>query len=157
MLKIIHHKEASIWLREIPSAEVLRCVWVQQYYIQDEQIQWREDKDLPPHKLLIVSPDDIEARNRTKRDTNWTGYVVHLTETCSQIGTNLITHVETTSSTVQDGSILDKLHQALADKGLLPEEHLDDTAYISADNLLNAQQMHGIDLLDPWVVVAVGK
>ena len=149
LLKIIHHKEASIWLREMPSAEVLRRVWVQQYYIQDEQIQWREDKDLPPHKLLIVSPDDIEARNRTKRDTNWTGYAVHLTETCSQTGPNLITHVETTPATVQDGSILDKLHQALADKDLLPEEHLADTAYISVNNLLSARHQHGIDLIGP--------
>lgn len=122
---------------------MLRRVWVQQYY------KWREDKDLPPHKLLIVSPDDIEAPNRTKRDTNWNGYTVHLTEICSQIGPNLITHVETTPSTVQDGSILDKLHQALADKDLLPEEHLADTAYISVDNLLNARQVYGIDLIRP--------
>jgi transposase len=42
---------------------------------------------------LIVSPDDVEARNRTKRETNWTGYVVHLTETCSQAKPHIITHV----------------------------------------------------------------
>jgi len=149
LLKIIYHPKAAPWLREIPSVEVLRRVWIQQYYIENEQIQWREDKNLPPHKLLIVSPDDIDARNRTKRDTNWTGYAVHLTETCSQSGPNLITHVETTPATVQDGSILDKLHQSLADKDLLPEEHLADTAYISVNNLLSARHQHGVDLIGP--------
>ena len=149
LLKIIYQSEASAWLCKIPSVDVLRRVWVQQYYIEGEQIQWRKKENLPPHKLLIVSPDDIEARNRTKRDTNWTGYAVHFTETCSQTGPNIITHVETTPSTVKDGSILDTVHQALADKGLLPEEHLADAAYISVDNLFNARHAHGIDLIGP--------
>ncbi len=146
LLQTIYHGQAPVWL---PSVEVLRRIWVQQYYIQDEQIQWREDKDLPPHKRLIVSPDDIEARNRTKRTTNWTGYAVHLTETCSQTGPNLITHIETTPSTIKDSDILDTIHQALAGKDLLPEEHLADAGYLSVDNLLNAQRTHGIDLMGP--------
>jgi len=149
LLQTVYHGQAPVWLCEMPAVEVLRRVWVQQYYIQDEQIQWREDKALPPHKLLIVSPDDIEARNRTKRTTNWTGYAVHLTETCGQAEPNLVTHVETTPSTIKDGAILDTIHQALADKDLLPEEHLADAAYLSVDNLLNAQHTHGIDLIGP--------
>ncbi len=149
LLKTIYQGGVPTWLSELPAVEALHRVWLQQYYLQDEHLQWREDKNLSPHKLLIVSPDDLEARNRTKRKTNWTGYAVHLTETCSQTGPNLITHVETTPATVTDGAILGTIHQALADKDLLPEEHLADAAYVSVDNLLDAHHEHGLDLLGP--------
>jgi transposase len=151
LLGAIYSEDAPPWLREIPSVEVMCRVWVQQYYTQGEQVRWRDNKELPPHKLLIVSPDDIEARNRTKRETNWTGYVVHLTETCSQATPNIITHVETTPATTTDGAVVDTIHRALADKDLLPEEHLADTAYVSVDNLLGAQQKHNVDIVGPVV------
>jgi transposase len=149
LLQAIYGEDSPSWLREIPSVGVMCRVWVQQYYTEGDQIRWRGNKELPPHKLLIVSPDDIEARNRTKRETNWTGYVVHLTETCSQATPNIITHVETTPATVTDGAVVDTIHQALADKDLLPEEHLADTAYVSVDNLLDAQQKHNVDIVGP--------
>jgi transposase len=149
LLDAIYGEDAPSWLHEIPSVGVMCRVWMQQYYTEDDQIKWRDDEGLPPHKLLIVSPDDVEARNRTKREINWTGYVVHLTETCSQEKPNIITHVETTPATTTDGAVLDIIHQTLAGKDLLPEEHLVDTAYVSVDNLLDAQQEHNVDLVGP--------
>jgi transposase len=74
LLTAIYSKRAPVWLRELPAVGVMCQIWIQQYYIEGDQIQWRDTENLPPHKLLIVSPDDIEARNRTKRDINWTGY-----------------------------------------------------------------------------------
>jgi transposase len=149
LLEALYHPKAPAWLRELPAVDVLRQVWIQQYYTEGQQVQWREEADLPPHKLLIVSPDDIEARNRTKRATNWTGYAVHLTETCGPEELHLITAVETTPATTTDGLTLATIHQDLAAKDLLPEEHLLDAGYMSVDNLLDARRDHGVDLIGP--------
>ena len=149
LLEAIDGPEAPSWLREVPSVEVMRQIWSQQYDTAGGQIRWREEQDLPPHKELIVSPDDIEARNRTKRETNWTGYAVHLTETCGEEELHLITAVETTPATTTDGLTLETIHQNLAAKDLLPEEHLLDAGYMSVDNLLDARRKHGVDLIGP--------
>jgi transposase len=98
---------------------------------------------------LIVSSDDLEARNRTKRETNWSGYAVHLTETCHPHGPNLITNVETTPATTADVEMTGVIHQKLADRELLPDEHLVDTAYVSVDHLLNSQTQYHLDLIGP--------
>jgi transposase len=102
------------------------------------KVYWRETDDLPPHKQLITSPYDTEGRNRTKRDTNWTGYTVHLTETCDRDLPHFITNVETTPATIGDVEMTQVIHQALADKHLLPQEHIVDTAYVDAQHLLKA-------------------
>jgi len=149
LLTAIYSDPAPSWLRELPAVDVMLRVWRQQYYIKDDQVQWRDDKNLPPFKLLIVSPDDIEARNRTKRETNWSGYAAHLTETCHPDGPNIITNVETTPATTADVEVTQTVHQGLADKDLLPEEHFVDTAYTSVDNLLDADHNHNIDLVGP--------
>jgi len=145
----LHSESVPSWLREIPSVQMLCRVWMQQYYTEDGQIRWLDDEELPPHKLLIVSPDDVDARNRTKRKTNWTGHAVHLTETCGPAIPNIITHVATTPATTTDSAIVDAIHQALEDKDLLPEKDLVDSGYVSVDNLLDAQQQHGIDIIGP--------
>ncbi|MDB5557035.1 MAG: hypothetical protein JWL86_7019 [Rhizobium sp.] len=74
---------APAWLREIPAVDVLRQVWVQQYHAPDEAglVRWREIDDLPPAARRLNSPHDPDARYSMKRDTVWTGYQVHLTET----------------------------------------------------------------------------
>ena len=41
------------------------------------------------------------------------------------------------------------IHQALADKDLLPEEHLVDTAYVDAELILSSQQDYQLDLVGP--------
>jgi len=88
---------AGVWAR--PALQVLRRVWIQQYYVPTPEGRWRTAEDLPPHALLICSPYDTEARYATKRETHWTGYKVHLTETCDAASPHLITNVETTPAT----------------------------------------------------------
>ena len=145
----IYDEQALTWLRELPSVEVMRQVWVQQYYLEEAQLQWRERKNMPPFKQLIVSPDDTAARNRTKRKTNWTGYAVHLTETCDPKGPHIITNVETTPATTADIEVLDTIHENLAAKDLSPAEHLVDAAYVAADQLLRSETVHRVDLIGP--------
>lgn len=151
LMAAIYGTEAPAWLRELPTVQVLRQVWVQQYYRQDGQVAIRTTQDygLPPNQLLIQSPYDPEARLRTKRQTQWNGYSVHLTETCDPHRPHLITHCETTPATTTDGQMTAAIHQALADKDLLPEEHLVDTAYVEAKLILSSQQDYQLDLVGP--------
>lgn len=78
--------------------------------------QLRNEKDGPSSALRIRSPYDKDARNSTKRTTNWTLYKVHLTESCDENSPHIITHVETTAATTQDLTVVPSIHQALGEK-----------------------------------------
>jgi transposase len=73
-------------VRTAPAIEILRGVWVQQYYRCDDPsapiVRWRTTAEQPPSAQIISSPYDPEARYKTKLDTSWLGYKAHLTETC---------------------------------------------------------------------------
>jgi transposase len=149
ILSAIYECPTDQQLRQLTSVEILRQVWLQQYVFVEGKLMWREPSTtgLPPNKLLIVSPYDPEARNRTKRDTNWTGYTVHLTETCEENSPNLITNVETTPATTPDGAMTQAIHESLAKKALLPSQHLLDMAYVDAENLVTSRSEYEVDLL----------
>lgn len=150
LLSAIYDANAPQWLREIPLVQILRQVWVQQYYATEEaRIGWREDEDLPPGALLIHSPYDVEARLSVKRDILWAGYKVHLTESCDEETPHLITHVETTAATTYDGAVTETIQAALAAKGLLPQEHIVDSGYIDAELIVASQKRDGMTLLGP--------
>lgn len=74
---------------------------------------------------------------------------MHLSETCDQDTPNLITNVETTPATTGDVELTDDIHQALAEKGLLPNEHFIDTGYIDAEHLVTSRTDHTLDLVGP--------
>ena len=135
-------------LRDLPAVETLRQVWLQQFMLQDGQLKWRSADDLPPASLLIVSPYDPEARFSKKRKTEWTGYKVHLTESCDEELPHLIVNVETTPATTTDYEMTPEIHAHLDERDLLPGEHLLDTGYMSADNLVDGQKQD-IDLIGP--------
>ncbi|MCY7277504.1 MAG: transposase [Phormidesmis sp. CAN_BIN44] len=120
---------------------------VSPYYASTEgKVQLRTEKDGPPHAKRIFSPYEIEARRSTKRSTSWTGYKVHLTETCEEDLPHLITHVETTVATTQDSTVLPSIHQDLAEKAILPQQHLVDLGYTSAQLIASSQRDYQIDL-----------
>ena len=148
LLSAIYNDDAPSYLAQIPSVEILRQVWIQQYYHDNEVLKWRTRKQLPANKQLIESPYDVEARNRTKRKTNWTGYVVHLSETCDQDMPLIITDVETTPATTTDGEITSVIHDRLASNDCLPNVHFVDSGYTNAQNLAEAAQI-GVDLCGP--------
>lgn len=131
-----------------PAIELLRQVWIQQFYADERPLRLRTEADLPPAALLITSPYDPDARFSTKRETIWNGYKVHLTETCDEEGPNLITDVQTTPATTADVSITPLIHRALAERDLLPSEHYVDSAYPDAELLVSSQQQQ-LDLVGP--------
>jgi transposase len=108
LLQAVYDPAAPTWLREVPAVEILRQVWVQQYHATaDGPVRWRDAANLPPVNRLVQSPYDPDARFTTKRETRWTGYKVHLTETCDPDEPHLIVHVETTPATTHDSKVLE--------------------------------------------------
>ena len=85
LLDAIYAQETAAWLRQIPALEIMRQVWVQQFYRSEADIHWRtEAEGVPPSALFIASPYDPEAHFAKKRSTSWVGYKVHLTESCKE-------------------------------------------------------------------------
>jgi transposase len=165
LLEAVRTAGAPGWLRELPAVQALRATWVQQYYRvideHGEKVVRREASEhgLPPGRLRIVSPYDLDARYSEKRGRGWLGYKVHLSETCSRAaddapGTgrpaapNLITSVATTEASVPDAAMTGPVHDMLDAAGLLPGEHAVDAGYTSGDLLL-AARARGITLAGP--------
>jgi transposase len=148
LMTAIYASAAPALLRQLPAVETLRRVWIQQFMLEADQVRWRSVDNQPPAEAKIVSPYDVEARYGTKRQTEWVGYKVHLTETCDPELPHLITQVETTPAPTADGQVLADIHTALAAKDLLPAIHLVDNAYVDADAIVDGEQQ-GVELLGP--------
>src|SRR5258707_6668703 len=129
LLDALYADAAPLWLREIPAVQTLRRVWVQNFYWQEAELHWRDLSNAPAAGALINAPYDPQALFAQKRETLWTGYKVHLTETCDEDFPHLITHVQTTPAPQADADALPHIHEALATHKLLPQQHLVDTGY----------------------------
>ncbi len=148
LLVAVYAANAPIWLREVPAVQTLRRVRLQQFYA-GEPIRWRKAEDLPPAPLLISSPYDPDARYSRKRETEWTGYKIHLTETCDADTPNLITDVATTPAPASDNTQTAAIQKRLAERGLTPSEHIVDTSYVTAAHLVSSLSEHDCTLLGP--------
>jgi transposase len=84
-----------------------------------------------------------------KRDTQWVGYKLHLTETCEPGQPDLITQVLTTPATTPDCTMGSAIAHDLAARDLLPGTHLLDSGYVDADFLVTAQRQYQIDVVEP--------
>jgi transposase len=161
------------------AVEVLRQVWVQQFwYDESGTLRWREaklsrarksregttrrvsgttaaDDDAEPARVPwssaeIVSPHDPEARFSHKPGkVEWVGYKDHQTETCDEEQPNLIVHVVTTPAPEQDIGALEGIHAALAERRLAPAEHLLDSGYVTPETIHHASTDHGITIVWP--------
>jgi transposase len=131
-------------LRQLPSIAALRQTW-QRHYARTPcapaapgasptyRGHFKASRDLLPAAEGIESPYDVEARYRHKRDTQWTGYMVHVSATCEPTTPHLLTHVHTTPATVHEAQCTEPIQQALVDKDVPPGEHLVDAASISSE------------------------
>ena len=147
-----------------PAVSVLRRVWARHFErAQDptEGARLRPVQGRGPGDR-VESPYDADARFRAKSSTRWTGYMVHLTESCDAEAPRLVLHADATPANVHEAARIGSIHAALAAKGLPPAEHLVDAAYVSADHLIAARELHGIDLVGPgrrnlsWQTTAEG-
>lgn len=135
--------------RQLPAIDTLRRIWIQQFYLADGSVHWRETEGIPPSSLFISSPYDLDAHYARKGTTSWVGYKVHLTETCDADRPRIITHVQTCAAPLADGAATTPAHKALEDKGLLPAQHLVDTGCIDAGLLVETRRRFAVDLIGP--------
>jgi len=145
-------------LADLPAIQVLRTVWARHFEPRSEggsgsagarRARLRPVRGPGHDEDRIESPYDVEARFRTKRAMSWTGYMVHLTETCDPDAPRLVIHIDTTPASVHEARRTGPIHAALARKGLTPSTHLVDAAYVSARQLVEARERYGIDLVGP--------
>lgn len=149
LLEAAYGPEAPARVRDAPAVESLRRVWLSQYYIDEGRVRWRKAADLPPAGRRIDSPYDPEATYGNKRSTTWTGYKVHLTETCDDDEVHLITDVETSPAVTADVDLTAPIHAALAARGLLPGDHLLDAGFVDVELVVGSQSEHGVRLVGP--------
>ena len=156
LLDLLERSEAARELRRLPKVELLRQIWARHFIREPTEpsggggaVRLRGKDDPPPSAPAIETPYDPQARYRTRSGTAWTGYIVHLSESCEDEAVHLLTHVMTTTAAVHEARCTAAIHQALAGKGLLPGEHLVDAAYIDAELLVRSREELAIDLVGP--------
>jgi transposase len=155
LLDLVESAEAPSQLSQLQQVAVLRTAWAR-HYVREEPpaggppcVRFKTNHEVSQAEEKVESPYDPEARYRSKCGMNWTGYMVHISETCDEDNVHLITHVHTTPADVHEAMCTESIHKALVDKGLPPREHLVDTAYVSAELLVRSQVHYGIDLVGP--------
>jgi hypothetical protein len=85
--------------------QMLERVFNEHYRIEAQGVKGLLDNELSPHRLL--SPDDLEATLRGRRNTIYRGYVTNLTETCDPDNpVQLITKVQVDSNNIDDTKLL---------------------------------------------------
>jgi transposase len=160
LLDALEAPDAPQEARELPMLETLRRTWQRHYERtgttasaegegRTYRVRFKSPQELPPATEGIESPYDAEARYRHKRDTAWTGYMVHVSETCESTAPHLLTHVHTTPATVHEAQCTTPIQQALIEKDVPPREHLVDAAYISAALLVSSREEQDIILRGP--------
>lgn len=150
LLKALFAPTTPKWLHELPAVRILHRVWIEQYVaVADEDVMcWREASAVPPAGQRIHTPYDPDARYAKKRTTEWTGYKVHLSESCDDDQPHLVTNVLTTPATQPDFDAAAPIHHSLADKELLPAEHLLDAGYVDSGLLVESQAQQ-IQIIGP--------
>jgi transposase len=131
-------------VKDDPGVEILRRIWMQEYYREDDHTHWRDTDNMPPVKESIYSPYDTDAVYGKKRTMDWVGYKAHYTETCDDDLPHLIIQVKTTPAATADNEVVPDIHQSLADKHLLPAEHLMDSGYVDAGHVFSGNQKYGV-------------
>ena len=149
LLQWIDEAQSMPWLRDVPAVVILRKVWEQQFTKPPAPLRFLEQDEQEPCAERIASPHDTDARFSIKQDIEWTGYKIHITETCDDGLPRLITNVETTAATQPDWNALPSIHASLACRDVLPLDHLADTGYVSVENIMTSQKEHGVRLIGP--------
>ena len=146
--------ETPAELTRLPKVEALRTAWRRHYErdappVGPPYTRVKTPREVAQAPEQLESPYDPDARYRSKHEQHWTGYMVHLSETCDADAVHLITQVHTTPADVHEARCTAAIHQGLAAKGLSPDEHFVDSAYIAADLLVQSARDYGITLFGP--------
>ncbi len=96
LLDLLQEPGAPPQSDQLSGVEALRRVLVRHYErlenaSEGHQVRFKANRELPPAREGIESPYDLEARFRSRHQITWTGYQVHLSETCETDAVHLIT------------------------------------------------------------------
>lgn len=149
LLAAVARADAPDGAAHLPEVAVLRQVWQQQLEQREGKVQWKAPKSVPPAAELVATPHDPEARYTVRRGKTWTGYRVHLTESCEEDLPHLITQVETTLATTADVDALPDIHANLAQVDVLPGDHLLDAGYVAGHTIVESREQYGVNLVGP--------
>jgi transposase len=149
LLDALAAPEAPSAARAHPMVQTLRDVWRVHYARDDGRPRWRAGAELPPVGDRLQSPYDPDMHYSAKRGLEWSGYKVHVTETCDEDAAHLVIHVKTDQAMQPDMTCTAEIHAGLAAKGLLPAEHFVDAGYVDAALLVGSRRDHGIALEGP--------
>jgi transposase len=148
LLQAALDERAPQCVRECPSLLLLQQVWHQHFEQVDGRIRWRDGPAVESAER-VISPYETDARASRKRDTDWVGYKVHLTETCrEEEAVHLIVQAEITPATEQDSEETMPLLDDVQARDLVPEVRLADSGYISGEVLARHAAL-GIELVGP--------
>jgi transposase len=134
-------------LNDLPEVKVLRSVWGQQYEVRDRAVIFREPGAYDG-EAQIQSPHDPEARWSKKRDQEWIGDKLQVTETDDEGLPHVITDIALTSSVESDKQALGEIQQRQAERDVAPARRFADEGYVSGATLA-ASQICGEDLVGP--------
>jgi transposase len=149
LLDALDAPDAPPAARAVPMVATLREVWRIHYAREGDGPRWRAGSELPPVGERLQSPYDPEAHYSTKRQMEWSGYKVHVSEACDDDAAHLVTHVLTCPAMQPDMASTAEIHRRLVDKGLPPAEHFVDAGYVDAALLVGSRRDHGIALEGP--------
>jgi len=149
LLDALAAPEAPSQAAQLPEVQVLAQVWQQQFETHDDGPRWRPAAAKPPASQVITTPHDPEVRFSAHRNISWAGYQIHWTETCDADLPHVITHVTAKPATVPHCNMLPEIHAALAQRDLLPQEHLVDMGYVTGPNLAESAVQYGVNLVGP--------
>ncbi len=149
LLEKVDESTSHVWLRDVLVVKTIRYIWVQQYHASEKGGPWRKDQELPPSALLFQSSYDMEARHSKKKNIGRVGYKVYFTENCDYNQPNILLEIKTTSDTLTDREVLEDIHAHLAEKKVLPNQHIVDKGYVYAESIANNQEIYQIDIVGP--------
>ncbi len=107
-----------------PVYQMLERVFHEHYWVDGHKVQGIPTRELPPQRL--VSPDDLSATRRGRRNTTYYGYAANLSETCDpENAFQLITQVQLDSNNVDDPQFLLAALPQLKERGGLETLYTD--------------------------------
>jgi transposase len=138
---------APAGLQDLPEVQVLRTVWAQQFREAQGQMMYQDLKKYDGH-TQIQTPHDPQARYSRKRNFEWLGDKVQLTETDDEGYPHIITDMVGTDSNQTDYEELPLIQERLIQRQCRPGKQYVDAGYMSAPNLARSHKLQ-IDLVGP--------
>lgn len=135
----------------LPEVKTLRTVWEQQFERQPDtkKVMVRPPSGRGKGKHLIVSPHDPDVRWSKKRDKEWRGYRLQVTETAEdEAGVQFITDIDVVAANEDDSKVVDDIQARLIERDLKPDEHYVDKGYVSGPNIAHSAD-RDIELVGP--------